>query len=429
MNVGHWKKGTVGKWALAATGFIAVFSVAFGLAIYFTAASVMRIEMDATYIKDLKTRVAWLSVGFAVLFLLLGSFCAYAAIRKAARAGVFGASAALTAGVQGESAALATSESMPLENGQLREVLARIGGLTNEVAAASQSLASNTEFCTDMVVGISESIRQIAGGSETIAESSRGNMFMLEEVSKGMEHIAESSQGLANEMSEVAQKASGGMELIERTVAQMQNITEAALASSAAVEQMDRRTLEIDRVTAIMGEIASRINLLSLNAAIEAARAGEFGRGFAVVADEVRKLADQSSSSTKEIARTVEHIRAGSRETREAMSRVLDEVRSGSELAGVAGQSFREIASLTENVSFKVQEVSGVTEEISASAEQILSSVRETVSITEVSLAGTKEIAVCSDEQLAAMEESLQSARQMQEQAQRLRQELDSLAD
>jgi methyl-accepting chemotaxis protein len=55
--------------------------------------------------------------------------------------------------------------------------------------------------------------------------------------------------------------------------------------------------------------MASRTNMLALNAGIEAARAGDAGRGFAVVASEVKTLASQTRSAAGDIAQYVDRIR------------------------------------------------------------------------------------------------------------------------
>lgn len=72
-----------------------------------------------------------------------------------------------------------------------------------------------------------------------------------------------------------------------------------------------------------VSEIASGIELISLNASIEAAYAGDKGKGFSVIASEIRKLATQSEEASlkikKEINATNDHIGKSIHAIKEAM--------------------------------------------------------------------------------------------------------------
>lgn len=66
--------------------------------------------------------------------------------------------------------------------------------------------------------------------------------------------------------------------------------------------------IDINKNLKVIEEIASKTDLLALNASIEAARVGKSGKGFAVVADEISKLSEKTQKSLTEINQTVERL-------------------------------------------------------------------------------------------------------------------------
>ena len=141
----------------------------------------------------------------------------------------------------------------------------------------------------------------------------------------------------------VAQHSKEGAQLAEAVSAEMQTIARTVERSSQEVSQLVARTQEINKMAAVIKEIANQTNLLALNAAIEAARAGEQGRGFAVVADEVRKLAERTTVSTVEIGQILKAIQDETTRAVKGMDEAAPVIASGVDKANVAAQTLREI--------------------------------------------------------------------------------------
>jgi twitching motility protein PilJ len=169
----------------------------------------------------------------------------------------------------------------------------------------------------------------------------------------------------ARESEEVARTASStalkGGEAVERTVAGILEIRETVAESTRKVKRLAESSQQISQIVSVISQIASRTNLLALNASIEAARAGEAGKGFAIVADEVRQLADRSAKALKEIEQIVLQIQSETGSVMAAMEQGTQQVIQGTKLAEEAKKSLDDIIQVSNRIDALVRSITADT--------------------------------------------------------------------
>ena len=250
--------------------------------------------------------------------------------------------AEVTADVLG---AVADAFNLTIQN--LRDIVQQVKVAAKEVTKG----ATNSETFARALS--TDALRQ----AEELAVTLNSVQVMTDSIQRVAE-AAREAETVARDASSIALK---GGEAVENTVAGILEIRETVAETTRKVKRLAESSQEISKIVALISQIASRTNLLALNASIEAARAGEAGRGFAIVADEVRQLADKSAKSLKEIEQIVMQIQSETSSVMTAMEEGTQQVITGTKLAEEAKRSLDNIIQVANRIDILVRSITADT--------------------------------------------------------------------
>ncbi len=295
----------------------------------------------------------------------------------------------------------------------LGEMCSVIGSITQDIRGVLSSIADG-DLTVEPAADYRGDFGEIRSSLELILDSLNKTMSEVErsavEVREGAEQLAEGSQTLSQnairQASAVDEITSTVLEISEKTEANNNNVIKALETSEntnkhaqdgtrcmkdlmSAISEIEQSAEEIKNIIKVIDDIAFQTNILALNAAIEAARAGEAGKGFAVVADEVRNLASKSSEAAQQ--------------TGELITKSIDAVNRGTELAQTTSTALDVIVEGVENISAVMHEISRSSEEqanavmqVTTGMESVNAAIHDTSATAEQSAAASEELTALS---------------------------------
>ena len=309
----------------------------------------------------------------------------------------------------------------------LKVIVRTVNDVAERVATAAQHSSEAAGQAMVSSRQISESITQIAAGSQSQTKEVDNISNLIKVISTDARDVSKGALSASAKMREASEATKKVDEASKQAMGKMSDIKVSVDESAEIIRDLGEKSKQIGKIVDVINSIASQTNLLALNAAIEAARAGEAGRGFAVVAEEVRKLAEDSAKSTSQISDLIGQIREQTDRAVTSMDKGTVEVASGSDVVAKALKSVEEISRLVDEVAEVAMNVSTATEKQVSGTMEIARAIEQISAVVEESAASTEEVSASAEESTSTMEETANIAQQVLKMAEELKAEVNKL--
>lgn len=287
--------------------------------------------------------------------------------------------------------------------GKNRELIKEIYQLTEDLDSNNILLQENVLTTSQSVNDISETIQQIATGTNEQAEQTQESFMLVTDLSEKISEVTNSSKIMIEESRMTEDLNQNGIKIVNELNERTLKSNDANNIVSKAINSLNTKMNQIGQITETIAQISSQTNLLALNAAIEAARAGEFGKGFAVVAEEIRKLAEGSAAASKEIYTLIGNVQQETMNTVNIVEQLTESFKEQSDSTHKTHDAFMNISKSTANINQHVDNVNQLILAIGKSKDKLFTSIEQISTLSEESAASSEEVSATVESQNSAI--------------------------
>lgn len=255
---------------------------------------------------------------------------------------------------------------------QLVETSYRLSGSSQEVHSATDTI---DQAMTEMFTETQRQNEHIRNSHRTISDL----LANIHAISREAQQGASITQGTARRITD-------SIGSLKDSFDRMKTAEQSLTDMRATIEAFSGHSKKVDAILGLIDDIASRINVLSLNVAIEATKAGGRDSGFMVVANEIRQLAKNTRAHTDEIAELITGFQEDIARVRTAMQQGLGQFQELGQSTEQSRSGLNDILRLTEEEEQRLQRISTRILDLRAYSQQVETEMGTVAHVSEQNL-------------------------------------------
>jgi methyl-accepting chemotaxis protein len=302
----------------------------------------------------------------------------------------------------------------------MRKLIGEVQLVGSKVSTSASGVTYDAENLLTATKDISRTIDDIEKGIVQQADDTEKCLLQMEGLSDQISQVYTNTSEIEQIANNTKKIAGEGIVIIDELNEKAEATTHITHDVITKIQEFEVQSQNIGSFVAVINDIASQTNLLSLNASIEAARAGDAGRGFAVVADEIRSLADQSVHAVKQIQNIVKEIKVKTKDTVDTAKQAESIVESQSEALDKTVKVFDSINDHVNNLANNLNHIASGIQKIEEAKAGTMDAIQSISAVSEQTAAASEEVSATAVSQVDSVERLRTAASELEEDAKKL---------
>ena len=246
----------------------------------------------------------------------------------------------------------------------MNDALIQLKTVVNQVKQGAtqmnQSLGHNELTLTQLVALIAQQ-----------AELAQHTVKSAHDLRQGDLNMIRNGQLVMNMSHQIHAETLQNDQAITELITTLQNMHQSMVQTANVVKGLGDSSQKVNRVLALLNELAVQINFIAINASLEGAKSGSHNNSLIMVAEEIGQMANRSAAIAKEVESIMEHLQTETTEVMQAVESSRDQVATGNNLLQNTQSTLQELSGLSQNIHELVSVITETTQFQSKTSESV----------------------------------------------------------